>query len=137
VTGADGFLGWHTRVRLGAVTDHEIVLARRSNWSSLPELVAEADGVIHIAGINRAPEGEVRHGNVALAQDLAAALHRAKKAPAVVFANSTQSATDTPYGKGKREAAILLQDAASRTGASFTDVVLPNLFGEHGRPDYN
>ena len=25
VTGADGFLGWHTRVRLRALTDHEVV----------------------------------------------------------------------------------------------------------------
>ncbi|WP_418607925.1 NAD-dependent epimerase/dehydratase family protein [Georgenia sp. SUBG003] len=55
----------------------------------------------------------------------------------MVYANSTQSLNDSPYGRGKAKAADLLRDTAHSVGASFLDVILPNLFGEHGRSDYN
>jgi UDP-2-acetamido-2,6-beta-L-arabino-hexul-4-ose reductase len=55
----------------------------------------------------------------------------------VVYANSIQSGNGTPYGSGKQEAARLLGDACTRVGGSFVDVLLPNIFGEHGRPAYN
>jgi UDP-2-acetamido-2,6-beta-L-arabino-hexul-4-ose reductase len=46
-------------------------------------------------------------------------------------------ALDNPYGRGKRRAAEVLAHVAAATGGRFTDVQLPNLFGEHGRPAYN
>ena len=51
----------------------------------------------------------------------------------VVYANSVQVERDNPYGRGKRRAAEVL---AALPG-TLADVVLPNLFGEHGRPAYN
>lgn len=134
VTGASGFLGWHTRVRLRATTDHDVVAVGAKNWAQLPELVASADAVIHLAGINRAPDHEVEQGNVQLARDLAEAVDRAPGTPAIVYANTIQAGNGTPYGTGKAQAAAILAAAAR---SSFADVVLPNLFGEHGRPDYN
>jgi UDP-2-acetamido-2,6-beta-L-arabino-hexul-4-ose reductase len=50
LTGAAGFLGWHTRVRLRALTDHEVVPVTRADWSGLAELMQGADAVIHVAG---------------------------------------------------------------------------------------
>lgn len=136
VTGASGFLGWHTRVRLRAVTDHDVIAVGAANWSDLPELVGAADAVLHIAGINRAPERQVEEGNARLARDLAEALDRAPGAPTVLYANTIQAGNGTPYGTGKAQAAAILAEAAAK-GASFVEVVLPNLFGEHGRPEYN
>lgn len=137
VTGAHGFLGWHTSVRLSAVTDHEVVRVGRSNWNQLSELATSADAIIHIAGINRAAEEEVRDGNIRLAEDVATAVKRSGRQPAIVYANSTQAESNTAYGTGKREAARVLARAAATAGSTFTDSVLPNLFGEHGLPHYN
>lgn len=137
MTGAEGFLGWHTRVRLQALTDHDVIPVDVGNWDRLPELVAGADAVLHFAGINRASDQEVEEGNAQLARDLAAAVSRAPGAPAIVYANTIQAGNDTPYGRGKELASTILGEAASAKGAPFADVVLPNLFGEHGRPAYN
>lgn len=137
VTGSDGFLGWHTRVRLRALTEHEVVSVSRTNWADLDALIRTADVVIHIAGVNRGADSEVLSGNQALAQDLATAIRSAGRPVRVVYANSIQAGNDTPYGAGKAAAAELLRQAAGESGAVFVDVRLPNIFGEHGRPNYN
>ncbi|GAA1432551.1 NAD-dependent epimerase/dehydratase family protein [Microlunatus lacustris] len=137
LTGAAGFLGQHTRVRLTAVAGHEVVPVGRDAWSLLPDLLVDVDAVIHVAGVNRGSDDQVEHGNVILAQELTAALPQARQLRHLVFANSIQSGTDSPYGRGKARAAELLGTSARSLGASFADVHLPNLFGEHGRPDYN
>ena len=137
VTGAGGFLGWHTRVRLRARTDHEVIPVGSADWPRLRELVASADAVLHLAGVNRGPEDEVEQGNLRLARDLAEAVRAAPSSPGVVFADSVQAGNGTPYGNGKGQAADTLRNVAEQTGSAFVDVVLPNLFGEHGRPNYN
>lgn len=137
LTGAHGFLGWHTRVRHWALTGHDVVPVGREQWPDLPDLVRGADAVVHVAGVNRGGAGEVEEGNLRLARDLASAVLASGGAPAVVFANSVQRSADSPYGRGKAGAAALIGEACAATGGSFTDVVLPNLFGEHGRADYN
>lgn len=137
VTGAEGFLGWHTRLRLRAYTTHDVMAVGRETWGRLPELVVGADAVLHLAGVNRGPEAEVADGNQRLARDLAQALGSAGSGIRVVYANSVQAGNGTPYGSGKAEAATILRDAATALGGTFVDVLLPNIFGEHGRPKYN
>ncbi|MGW5360161.1 polysaccharide biosynthesis C-terminal domain-containing protein [Actinopolymorpha pittospori] len=137
VTGADGFLGWHLRARLHALTSHEIVPIGRRNFETLERQVRDADAVLHVAGVNRGPDGEVEKGNVELAHAVANAVRKSRHAPRLAFANSIQCGNDSPYGRGKAEAQDILAVAATSVGSPFVDVVLPNLFGEHGRPDYN
>lgn len=138
LTGAGGFLGWHTRLRLHALTEHEVVPVGRDTWPQLSELIAGADAVIHIAGVNRADtDDEVSGGNIALAEDLAAAISAAGSSLRVVYANSVQAGNGTPYGSGKQAAAGILRTATATGGGQFVDVLLPNIFGEHGRPRYN
>lgn len=137
VTGAAGFLGWHTRVRLRALTEHDVVPVTRESWGQLDELVRGADAVLHVAGVNRGEPDEVEFGNVRLAEDLASALRQVDRPMRVVYANSIQSGNGTPYGSGKHRAANVLRGAADQVGGSFVDVRLPNVFGEHGRPAYN
>lgn len=138
LTGARGFLGWHTRLRLHALTDHEVVPVGRDEWHDLPLLVADSDAVIHIAGVNRAEtDDEVEGGNVALADHLAAAIRGAGHPLRIVYANSIQAGNGTPYGRGKERAAEILRDATQTGVGHLVDVLLPNIFGEHGRPQYN
>ncbi|WP_330476577.1 polysaccharide biosynthesis C-terminal domain-containing protein [Terrabacter sp. C0L_2] len=137
VTGADGFLGWHLRVRAHAEGIHELLPAQRDNWAELASLVKSADAIVHIAGVNRGEPDVVERGNEALARDVARAVEGAGGPRTLVYANSIQSGNGTPYGTGKEVAARLLRASVESSGGTFVDVQLPNLFGEHGRPDYN
>lgn len=140
VTGGSGFLGWHLRVRLAALTDWKVEPVGRAEFGtedSLAASVSDATVLVHLAGANRGDPGEVAATNIDLAERLVAALRRARATPAVVFANSIQCDSDTPYGQSKARAAEILSSWAADTGARFTNVVLPNLFGEHGRAHYN
>lgn len=137
VTGAAGFLGWHTRCRLHAYTDHDVVPVGRGNGDSLPDLVEDADAILHLAGVNRASDAELSDGNIQLAHQLVSATKRCATPPMIIYANSIQAGNQTPYGDGKAAAAAILEDAALSRGSVFVDVRLPNLFGEHARPHYN
>ncbi len=134
LTGADGFLGWHTRTRLFAHTDHEVVAVGLPEWPQLAKYTEGVDAVIHLAGIN---DHTVEDGNVELAEHLVAALAGLGTFPRVVFSNTIHADADTPYGRGKRRAADVIAAAAAERGGSLVDVRLPNLFGEHARPNYN
>ncbi|MGW0232037.1 polysaccharide biosynthesis C-terminal domain-containing protein [Actinopolymorpha singaporensis] len=137
VTGGNGFLGWHLRVRLHALTDHQVVSIGHAEWDRLDAELKDADALVHLAGVNRGTDEQVEQGNVALAQMVGRAVRDSGQLSRVIFANSVHAGADTPYGRGKAQAGILLADSATTRGARFVDAVLPNLFGEHGRPAYN
>lgn len=137
VTGGAGFLGWHTRARLHTLTDHEVVCVTRTSWHELPDVARDADAVVHLAGVNRGSDREVEQGNVKLAEDVAAAVRAGGPGCRIVYANSIQAGNDSPYGRGKSRAAVILQEAAAAVEGSMCDVRLPNVFGEHARPAYN
>jgi UDP-2-acetamido-2,6-beta-L-arabino-hexul-4-ose reductase len=141
ITGGFGFLGWHTACRLRAVYGVEPIRLGRSELADpavLNEVHGRVDAILHLAGVNRGETDEqVEQGNVELAGTLAQALSRQSRPLHVVYANSIQARRDNPYGRGKLRAAELLAQAVAGIGGRFTDVLLPNLFGEHGRPSYN
>lgn len=135
ITGAFGFLGWHLSCRLLATRGVQVLRLGRDDFADpavLEQRLAEVDTVFHVAGVNRADtDDEVEQGNIALAETLAKAL--GNRPVHVVYADSVQADVDNSYGRGKRRAREIL----SRLPGTFADVLLPNLFGEHGRPAYN
>ena len=138
ITGGFGFLGWHTACRLRAL--HGVIPVRlgRADLADphrLSDQLDDVDAVIHIAGVNRAEsDDKVESGNVQAAEALAAAFSKLQKPVPVAYANSIQADADTPYGRGKAAAAQILRKV---TTGNFANVLLPNLFGEHGLPAYN
>lgn len=141
ITGGYGFLGWHTACRLRALYKVEPVRLGRIEFAdpiTLAKKLENVDSVIHVAGVNRAESDEaVENGNVVIAQTLSDALRGAKHPVNVVFANSVQAQADNSYGRGKARAARILRESVTALGGKFADLLLPNLFGEHGRPEYN
>jgi UDP-2-acetamido-2,6-beta-L-arabino-hexul-4-ose reductase len=146
VTGAAGLLGRHAVLRLhaenraarfkGEAEPFDLVPVDRAAFADPAHLraaLAGAGAVLHFAGINRAPEEVVEHGNPAIAAALVSACRDAGVAPHIVYANSTHAGDDTPYGRGKRGAGEILAGA----GGGYTDLVLPHIFGEGAGPDYN
>lgn len=136
VTGGEGFLGWHLACRLRA--RHAVRPIRLGRGAIDERELAGAQTVFHLAGVNRAatPE-EVEEGNVEVARRTAEAIRAAGRPVTLVYANSIQAELDNPYGRGKRLAGEQLAKAVGDLGGRYVDVVLPNLFGEHGRPAYN
>jgi len=141
ITGGHGFLGWHLSCRLRAVHGIKPDRLGREALGDPERLAASLAGVetiFHVAGVNRANhEDEVEQGNLDLARRLAEAIRRLGRPVHVVYANSIQADVDNAYGRGKRGAAAILDGALRHVGGSLVDVLLPNLFGEHGRPSYN
>lgn len=140
ITGAFGMLGYHMRCGLHALEGVELVLAGRPEFADpqkLDALVAEADVVLHFAGVNRGTDAEVENGNVELAAALVASLERSATCPRVVYSSSTHAGRDNAYGRSKRDAGLRLRQWASACGAEFFELVLPHVFGEYGRPFYN
>ncbi|MBA3718745.1 MAG: SDR family oxidoreductase [Nocardioidaceae bacterium] len=140
ITGVDGFLGWHLRCRLRALTDDDIVGLGRSGLADQEASAAAVSGaavVFHVAGVNRGTDDELVTGNQLAAEQVVDACDRAGSTPRLVYANSIHRDRDTVYGKSKRQAGELLESWSATRDTSYADVRLPNLFGEHARPHYN
>ncbi|MBM0225052.1 MULTISPECIES: NAD-dependent epimerase/dehydratase family protein [Micromonospora] len=140
LTGAGGFLGWHVRVLLRAIGWPEPVVLTQADLTrpaDAADRVGGADLLLHLGGVNRGSPAELAAGNLGSAAALVQVLRRCPVPPKrVVFANSVQAGNGTPYGDTKAAAAAALA-AAADVGYDFDDVLLPNLYGEHGRPFYN
>lgn len=140
ITGAGGFLGWHLRVHLLPQAEVKVSCAGRDTFADPAKLrafVGGCDAIAHFAGVNRGEEREVEAGNVTIARTLVDALNAADSRPHVIYANSTHDGRDTAYGRSKRRGAELLAEWSARAGARFTNLVLPHVYGEGGRPHYN
>jgi UDP-2-acetamido-2,6-beta-L-arabino-hexul-4-ose reductase len=138
VTGAGGFLGWHLRC-LAFSRGIACVPVDRALLGDAERLDVALDGVdavIHCAGVNRGTDAEVTEGNAEAADRVAEAVRRLDRPVRVVYADSVRRDDDTVYGRAKRRAAATLAGVGD-AAAAFSDVVLPNLYGEHGRPHYN
>lgn len=146
VTGARGLLGWHSAARIHAMNcaarykgqepPHILEMVDRTRFedpAALADAISGADCVLHFAGINRGSDAEVAEGNPAIATALAKACRDAGATPHLVYANSTHSSGDSVYGRSKRTAGNIL----SQVGGGYTDLVLPHIFGECARPNYN
>lgn len=143
LTGSDGFLGRNLRQHLAERHDADVrTFVRGQDDGELDDLVAGADLVFHMAGVNRPRDvAEFTTGNVVPMQALCRALRRAagrsRQRPCVVLASSIQAERDNPYGRSKLEAERVLL-AAHDDGACLARICrLPNVFGKWARPDYN
>lgn len=140
LTGANGFLGWHTRcaARSRGLESASFVVGDSFDPVLAAAAVSGAARFVHIAGVNRASDEEIHKRNVQFAEQAAEAARLADTPPEViVFANSIQAGNDSAYGTSKSVASEILRAAADRLGVKYVDVELPNLFGEHGKPFYN
>ncbi len=140
ITGGTGFLGWHLRCRFEA-EGHEVLVADRATLGDAEAalaFVAGCDAIVHAAAVNRAnSDDEITEGNAAAAEALAVAVEADGRPIPVIVTNSTQSERDNVYGRAKQAAADRIAAAGAATGGAVVDLVLPHLFGEFGRPDYN
>ena len=138
LTGAQGFIGSNLAVRLGARPDTEVLrYAHGEPPDILRKLVALADRIVHLAGVNRPKdEAEFDRGNGELTATLCTLVRESGRRIPLILPSSTQAARDNPYGRSKR-AAEQAAEALAATGNPVVLYRLPGVFGKWCRPDYN
>ncbi len=140
ITGASGQIGWHLQCYLASQNVEDVLLADRATFSSpdsLDSFVCDLDILIHLAGVNRGEPEEIESVNTQLAGLLIDALNRTGAKPNLVFSSSIHQDRHTTYGKAKRLCADHFSQWANESGGTFVNVILPHVFGEHGKPFYN
>ncbi|MBL4756927.1 MAG: NAD-dependent epimerase/dehydratase family protein [Rhizobiales bacterium] len=140
ITGSAGQLGIHCRARLQHQFGFDIIAADRASFGNqdwLTDFAKRADVIVHLAGVNRGTDTEIADGNPALADALIAACDASGSAPDIIYASSIHANGDSVYGKSKRLAEERLEAYCAKAGAQFFNLVLPNLYGEFSKPDYN
>ena len=139
ITGAGGFIGRNLAAHLQYATDYTLFLYDvDTEPGMLTEWCAQADAVVHLAGINRPdnPDDFLR-GNRDFTAVLLDELKAQENRCPVLMSSSIQAALDNPYGNSKRAGEELLQQYSAETGAPVYVYRLPNVFGKWCRPGYN
>lgn len=141
ITGQAGFIGTHLFNHLGLRECFKRIPFRDEFFDDPAELrsfVHDCDAIVHLAAVNRHPDMQELHDiNVRLVSQLIEAMEAEGVTPHVLFSSSTQEDWDNPYGESKRKGRELLAAWAKRNGAVFTGMVIPNVFGPFGEPNYN
>jgi UDP-2-acetamido-2,6-beta-L-arabino-hexul-4-ose reductase len=142
ITGQAGFIGTHLFNFFGLKKEevNRIPFEDQyfSDLSQLENFVRQCDVIIHLAALNRHNDPQTIYDtNLLLVHKLITALEKTNSKPHVLFSSSTQEERDNMFGKSKREGREMLAAWAQRNQASFTGLVIPNVFGPFGNPYYN
>ena len=132
ITGGDGFIGYHTYHNLKHTTDWDIIKLDRA--FEFDKRIKECDWVIHLAGMNRGKEDEIRKTNIELTQVL---LDEVKSGCNIIFSSSTQVELNNSYGDCKLECEQMIQQWCQQHGGKFYNLRIPNVFGPFCKPNYN
>lgn len=142
ITGQSGFVGTHLYNTLGLFPDKYKRIpfedAYFQSQNTLRDFVKQCDVIVHLAAMNRHPDPQILYEtNIRLVRDLIAAMEAESVSPHVLFSSSTQEERDNEYGLSKREGRALLEEWAKKNRANFIGMVVPNVYGPFGRPNYN
>ena len=142
ITGQNGFIGGHLIQTIKYTkSDYSLVSFNKSLFekqSLLERFVSSCDVIVHLAGVNRASnEKEVYDGNIHINQALEKAILNANFKGHLLFASSSQEDGGSLYGKAKKESREFLEKAINSVDGTFTGLIIPNVFGPFGKPNYN
>ncbi|MBI9017246.1 MAG: NAD-dependent epimerase/dehydratase family protein [Phycisphaerae bacterium] len=140
ITGLAGFVGSHLRDRLSREKDIEVLPFEDSFYDNPQQFIdfaGQADVIVHLAGVNRDEPEVIYNKNIELMQKLLDFCDQAGNKPFILFSSSTQIERDNEYGRGKKRAMELLEQWVGDNDAAAVSMVVPNVFGDNGRPFYN
>ncbi len=142
ITGQEGFVGTYLYNTLGLYPEEfERVpydISFFGDDKALETFVGQCDVIVHLAAMNRHPDPQVIYDtNISLVQKLINALERTGSKAHILFSSSSQEQRENLYGKSKKEGREMLALWAQKNGGLFTGLVIPNVFGPFGLPNYN
>lgn len=137
LTGAGGFLGWHTRCAAlsAGIASRPFGVGDRFDRSEALSAIGGASRVIHVATAREGSGSEEASGSATCTAQVARALVTCEAPPRVVVYASTNHLGDGQAdSQGEARAAEVLAAAADEVGADFVYAELPTVFGEHETP---
>ena len=142
ITGQSGFIGTHLYNRLCLLSDDFICQKFDDSFFSdnvkLQMFVKNCDVIVHLAAVNRSEdEDELYNTNIALVKHLQNACETTQTFPHIIFSSSIQETNKSAYGRSKIDGRLLFMDWANKHSVAFTGLLIPNVFGEFCRPNYN
>lgn len=140
ITGITGFIGSHLRDRLLREENISIVPFEDSYFEQIDKLggsLSDSDVVVHLAAMNRGDPDVLYDTNVLLVNKLVSQMEDMQITPHIIFSSSIQSVLDNPYGRSKKEGERIFEEWSSKDNAPVTILIIPNVYGDGGRPHYN
>jgi UDP-2-acetamido-2,6-beta-L-arabino-hexul-4-ose reductase len=142
ITGQKGFVGSHLYNTLGLNPEEFERIDFHKEFFDIPQkldaFVEQCDVIVHLAAMNRHPDPNVIYDtNVKLVKKLTESLERTGSKVHVIFSSSSQEEKDNLYGKSKKEGREIFVKWAELSGGKFTGMIIPNVFGPFGKPNYN
>ncbi len=131
ITGWRGFIGSHLARRI----DNPVFFqGDMRNLADVKEFVGKCDRIYHLAGKNRAEEGQVLANNLVATGNLVLATKLLGKNPEIVFASSKQVEwnPNSEYGMAKQ-----VEESIIRKAAKWCIFRIPNVYGPGCKPFYN
>lgn len=142
ITGQAGFVGTHlyNTLRLFSEEFERIDFQKEcfEDENKLNEFILKCDVIVHLAAMNRHNDPQVIYDtNLVLVQKLVRSLEVTDSKCHVLFSSSTQEERDNLYGRSKKEGRELMINWANNSKGEFTGMIIPNVFGPFGSPNYN
>ncbi|QSW87462.1 NAD-dependent epimerase/dehydratase family protein [Flavobacterium endoglycinae] len=142
ITGQAGFVGKHLFNAIGLHPKEFVLIDFKRHYfddeSKLNEFVSECDVIVHLAGMNRHNDPQtIYNTNIDLAKKIIKSLEFTDSRAHVIFSSSTQEENENLYGKSKKDSRELFVNWAKRSKGKFTGMIIPNVFGPFGHPNYN
>ncbi|WP_445432634.1 polysaccharide biosynthesis C-terminal domain-containing protein [Chryseobacterium indoltheticum] len=142
ITGQNGFVGRHLYNTLGLFPEEfqrvDFNIKYFQDEQLMDEFVSQCDVIVHLSALNRHPDSEVIYNtNIELVNKLIKSLENTDSKAHVLFSSSSQEECNNLYGKSKKEGRELLINWSERSGGKFTGLIIPNVFGPFGLPNYN
>jgi UDP-2-acetamido-2,6-beta-L-arabino-hexul-4-ose reductase len=142
ITGQNGFVGSHLYNTLGLTPEEFVRVPFQKHYFDNPELVdnfvKQCNVIVHLAAMNRHENQDfIYETNLRLVNKLVESLERTNARPHVIFSSSSQEEKDNLYGQSKKQGREILISWANRNDAKITGLIIPNVFGPFGKPNYN
>jgi UDP-2-acetamido-2,6-beta-L-arabino-hexul-4-ose reductase len=141
VIGSDGFIGKHLINYLRLKNQFDVVGVNREVFEDdlrFNDALKNANTIVHLAAINRHEDQEfLASENVRLTKRLTSACEKLNIHPHIIFSSSTQESLNNIYGQAKRNARHHIAEWSEKNKASQSGLIIPNVFGPFGRPNYN
>ena len=142
ITGQNGFIGQHLFNSIGLKKETFKLIDFKNeyfkNEKQLDDFVLKCDVIVHLAAMNRHSDDQVIYNtNIQLVDNLVASLERTNSKSHVIMSSSLQEEKDNLYGKSKKDGRKLFLKWERNSNGIFSGLIIPNVFGPFGRPNYN
>ena len=142
ITGQNGFVGKHFYNSIELLTESYKLIDFQTEYfqkeEKLDVFVSRCDVIVHLAAINRHFDPQVIYNtNIQLVDSLVASLERTNSKAHIIMSSSSQEEEDNSYGKSKKQGRKLFLNWENNSSGSFSGLIIPNVFGPFGKPNYN